>query len=113
MEWIFGILSAGLVAAVAAGVNIPVLGNGRAAYFTLLVLGFAMCARAMKLETYGWTNPFNIAGIVLGSLALLLTVAVLFRIPLPQITTDKAAIIALAAIMAIKVVVALVRGAAV
>jgi hypothetical protein len=113
MEWILGGLSAALAAAVGFGVQVPLIGNGRAAYAVLLVMGMALCSRGIKPDVYGWswTNPFTIIGIVAGALALVLSVLYLVGLKVPLITSDKIAILALAGIMALKVVVAVVRGA--
>jgi hypothetical protein len=111
MEWILGGLSAALAAAVGFGVQVPVVGNGRAAYAVLLVLGMAMCSRGIKPDLYSWTNPFTIIGMVVGAAALVLSVIYLVGLKVPLITSDRIAILALAVIMALKIVVALVRGA--
>ncbi|HEY3364860.1 MAG TPA: hypothetical protein VGK74_07410 [Symbiobacteriaceae bacterium] len=57
----------------------------------------------------GWLNPFNLAGIVVGALMLLLMGAVLFRIQVPLITGERTAVIALG-MMVLKVLLAVVRG---
>lgn len=108
---ILGILAVALVAAVGFGFNIPVLGSGRAAFFTLAVLGMAMCSRGTQFENYGWLNPFTMAGAVMGTALLLLIGAVAFHIRLPLITSDRAATLVLGSGMAVKVLLALVRAA--
>lgn len=107
---VLGALSAALVAAVAMGANVPVIGNGRAAFFTLAVMGAILCGQAF---TGGFLprNPITWVGAAIGVLNLLLIFAVLFHIRLPLITTERAATLTLGASMALKLVLALVRAA--
>ena len=107
---ILGVLAAGLVVATLLGVPLPLLGSDRAVLIVLAILGMAMCGLGMQLDTYGWTHPANLVGIVLGVLALLLIVLTLFGVRLPFIATDRAAIVALTGIMVTKMAVALTRG---
>lgn len=107
---VLGLISAALAGTVAFGYKLPLIGSPRAAFFVLMVLGMAMCSRRMEIQKFGWTNPFNILGMVIGTVGLILVVAVAFRIKLPMIDSDRTAVLALAAIMALKVAVGLVRG---
>ncbi|MHB8928318.1 MAG: hypothetical protein ACYC9Q_11835 [Bacillota bacterium] len=110
---ILEILAAALVAAVGFGVKIPVIGNGRAAFFTLAAMGWVMCQLTFRVppETYahGWLNPFTVAGIVVGVVILLLVGAVFFHVRVPLITTERAATLLLGALMAVQVVLGLLR----
>ena len=54
----------------------------------------------------GWLHPISILGSIFGALALLLGISVLFRIRIAPIASDRAALIALLGIIAIKVVLA-------
>lgn len=107
------ILSTALVAAVGLGVKIPVIGNGRAAFYTLAVMGWIMCQLVFRVppETYarGWLNPFTLAGIAVGVVILLLVGAVFFHVRMPLLATDRAATLALGAMMAVQVVLGLLR----
>jgi len=105
-----GILSVALVAAVGFGVNIPVIGGGRAAFFTLAAMGAIMCKRGV-VPWLGFSDPFTWAGTVIGVVNLLLVGAVLLHVRLPLITTERAATLALGASMAVKVMLALLRAA--
>jgi hypothetical protein len=106
---VLGLLTTAFVAAALANVKIPMIDNDRAAFIVLAVLGVVMCSLGMRIEIYGWLNPFNVVGIVLGSLLLLLTALVLFDVRLPLITSDRAAMVAMAVIMVIKVVLGGIR----
>jgi hypothetical protein len=104
-----GLLSAIVLAASLGRFKLPLIGSERSAFFALAVIGMIMCTLGMQFERYGWSHPASIAGIVLGSLALIIVAAVLFRLRLPLITDDRAATIALAAIMTTKAVIAVIR----
>ncbi|HYG56840.1 MAG TPA: hypothetical protein VD902_02040 [Symbiobacteriaceae bacterium] len=105
-----GALSAALVAAMLAGLRLPLITTYRAGFIALLVLGMAMCSRGMQLDRYGWWSPFNVAGMVVGVAILGLAGAVLLHIKLPMVPDDRMALIILAGLMALKVLLALVRG---
>jgi hypothetical protein len=107
---ILGVLAAGLVGATLLGIPLPLVGSDRAVLIVLALLGMALCALGMRLDTYGWTHPANLAGMVLGVLALLVIVLALFGVRLPYLATDRAALVALAGIMVVKMGVALTRG---
>jgi hypothetical protein len=109
---VLGVLAAALVTAVLAGVRLPMVGSERAAFWILVVVGMTMCALGMKIDTYGWLNPFNVLGIVIGSLTTLFTLAIFLGIKRPAIPNDRAAIIALAAMMVVKVILAGIRALA-
>lgn len=108
MTFLVGVLAAALLVAVGLGVNVPVVGNGRGAFIALAVMAAIMCKRGVT-PWRGFSDPFTIAGTILGIFNLLLIAAVLFRIRLPLITSDRAATLLLGASMAVKVVMALVR----
>ncbi len=105
---LFGLISALLVAGVLANVTLHFGISDRIAFIGLIILGFAMCGTG-KLglgAVYGWTNPLHLVGYILGALGLLLAAFVLIGVPIPFITTDRAAIIALSVLMLVKVGVA-------
>jgi hypothetical protein len=66
----------------------------------------------MKLDVYGWKNPFNLFGAFLGVIILLLVTAVFTGLPFPGIAGDREAFIALAILIALKVVLDLLRALA-
>jgi len=106
---VLGFVAAALVIAVLANARLPMLASPRSAFLALAIIGCVMCPLGMRIETYGWLNPFNVLGIVIGSLITLLILAVLLGIQLPWIADDRAAIIALAALMIVKVILAWIR----
>ncbi len=112
--WVFpALVSVAVVAAVALGIKIPVLGNGRAAFFTLAFFGAQLCGLAFRVPpgtySHGWLNPFTVAGALIGLINLLLIASVLFRFRLPLITTVQTATLTLGALLAVKVVLAALR----
>lgn len=107
---VLGISEVGIVAATLANVQLPLIGNPRIALIALVVIGMAMCSMGMELTKYGWGNPFNVIGTVLGVIMLIIGMAAIFGISLPLITSEREAMLALAVLMVIKVVIAGVRG---
>jgi len=107
---LLGLVSAGVVAAALTGTRLPLIGSDRSSLIALIILGMSMCALGMQTTDYGWLNPFNVVGIILGALALGLTAAVIAGVRVPYISGDRAAVIALALIMAAKVILAVLRG---
>jgi hypothetical protein len=110
MTFLVGVLAAALVAAVGFGVNVPVVGNGRGAFFALAIMGAFMCKRGV-VPWRGFSDPFTVAGTIIGVFNLLLVASVIFRFRLPLIADVRAATLSLGASMAVKVVLALIRGA--
>ena len=82
--------------------------SDRAAFLVLFALGFVMCALSPlgAGAVYGWANPRHLAGYVLGSLALVLSLGVLFNLPFAAVLSDRTAFLALAGIMALKITIA-------
>lgn len=107
---VLGLLSAGVVAGTLTGTRLPFINSDRSALIALVILGMSMCALGMQTVTYGWTNPFNLAGTILGAAALALAAAVLLGARVPYIGSERSAIVGLAAVMAVKVVLAVLRG---
>lgn len=108
---LLGLLSAGVVAAGLTGTRLPLIGSSdRSTLIALIVLGMSMCALGMQTTTYGWLNPFNLVGTILGTVALGVAVAVLAGVRVPYVSGDRAAVIALALVMVVKVVLAVFRG---
>jgi hypothetical protein len=107
---LLGLLSATTMAAALLGIRLPFLPGDRAALIALLVLGMAMCALGMQTTNYGWLSPFTLGGILLGAVALAVAAAALAGIRLPYIGSDRAAIIAIALLMGLKVLLAVIRG---
>lgn len=107
-----GIVVALFIGAVLAGFHGRLGLSDRAAFGILTVAGMAFCLTGMKIETYGWKNPFNLAGSLLGVIILLLVASVFTGIPFPGVASDRDAFIALAILIALKVVLDLLRALA-
>lgn len=116
------VLAAIAVAAVAAGGRtLPIVGTGRGALIAVAVIGMTGCAIAgiSQTTTFGWTHPVMILGSVLGVLALAVIAAGVFGWdpivrPIASLgpggtlisaTTEQLAIVAIAAMIALKFVV--------
>jgi hypothetical protein len=78
-------LTAFFVTAVLIGLNVPFAAGGETSFITLVVIGGIACAdsetqSALRFKRVGWEikrrikHPLTIAGIVLGTLALLLII---------------------------------------
>jgi hypothetical protein len=106
---VLGIAALLLVGSILSGLNLGLGISDRAVLIILVVFGMAMCAGGMKLERYGWQNPFNMLGSVIGAAALLLIACVFLGLRIPLITSDRAAILALGVLMLLKVLVAAIR----
>ena len=100
----FGVLSTLLVAAVLTNTLVNFGLSDRLAFFALVMLGMGMCAmgRLGQGAIYGWANPLHISGYGFGILNLMITAAVLFKIPLPWIADERSAIVALGVLMLVK-----------
>ena len=104
-----GIVIALLIGAVLAGLHTRLGLSDRAAFGVLTITGMAFCLTGMKIETYGWKNPFNLVGSLLGVIILLLVASVFTGIPFPGVASAHEAFIALAVLIALKVVLDLLR----
>jgi hypothetical protein len=109
---VMGIAVALLIGAVLAGFHGRLGLSDRAAFGILTITGMAFCLTGMKIETYGWKNPFNLVGSLLGVIILLLVAAVFTGIPFPGVAGDREAFIALVILIVLKVVVDLLRALA-
>ena len=101
-----GIVEAILVVITLANIQLPVVSNHRIALAVLLVVGMAMCSLGMEIARYGWTNPFNIAGILIGAAILTIGILAFLGIQLPFVANERAAILAIAVLMVIKLALA-------
>ena len=109
---VMGIILALLIGAVIAGFHNRFGLSDRAAIGALTITGMAFCLTGMKIEIYGWKNPFNLAGSLLGVIILLLVASVFTGIPFPGVTGDREAFIALVILIALKVALDLLRSLA-
>ena len=99
-----------IIAAGLAGYNHTLGLNDRTAFIILFAAGMALCLTGMKIETYGWTNPFNLAGSILGAGILLLLAAVFMGIQLPWISSDRDAFTVLSILIVLKIIASRLRG---
>jgi hypothetical protein len=100
-----GFLTFGMALLTLAGANLPIFAGDRTAFYALAAAGFLACSLGMAKTSMerGWTHPVTWIGMFLGALAMSLVAAVYFGFPLPFIVTDRAALIALTAIIGVKV----------
>lgn len=104
---VLGISAALLVFFVLTGRQVPIVGNGGGALLALGIIGMAMCALGgigPVQATLGWNHPLTMVGIILGIAALLIVILPLIGVRLPMIADARSAVLALAVIMAVKVV---------
>ena len=105
-----GLVEVVIVIAALARIQLPLLVDYRSALVAFVVVGMAMCAMGMGITQYGWVNPFNLVGILIGVVTLAIAAAAFFGAHLPLIADERAAILVIAALMVAKVVIAGVRG---
>ena len=105
-----GIVEAAIVIAALAKIPLPLNVDYRGALVVFLVVGMAMCTMGMGITQYGWLNPFNLVGILIGVVILAIAAMAIFGAHLPFIADERAAILVIAALMVAKVVLAGVRG---
>jgi peptidoglycan/LPS O-acetylase OafA/YrhL len=99
----------GLIVGVIAQWNLPLISGPRSALIALFILGFIMCAAgglSSKTERNGfsWLSPFVIIGMLLGAAAVYILYAGLSGRDLPLVSGEYGAFIALALVMALKLV---------
>ncbi len=92
----------GVGVAVAANVKLPFLTSYRAGMIFLLVAGMAACTTGIGrvAAVNGWAHPISILGYLIGALILVIGLASLFGKPLPIISGERSALIAVLALMA-------------
>ncbi|MBL8165974.1 MAG: hypothetical protein JNJ61_28580 [Anaerolineae bacterium] len=95
-----------LLLASLARLPLPIIDTERAAFFALFIIGFVLCSGyGMQFNTH----PINLIGMALGVFIVLLGIALLFNITLPFLPDGRAALLALAALMAVKIGLAALR----
>jgi hypothetical protein len=99
-----GVLTTGVVAAYFLGWKLPVLSSDRAALLMVAALGFVMCMLGMgKIAAgLGWPHPISVVGVLAGLLIILIVVAAVAGWRIPPITSDRAALLAIVALGALK-----------
>lgn len=104
---ILALLAAAVVFIGVTGKKVPVLSNVRADIILLVILGMSICTQAgigRIAATGQWSHPLAIVGYILGSLILLITLAVFAGWKLPYIQSDQQALLAIAILAGLKVV---------
>jgi len=107
---VLAVLSAGVLWVSLGSIKIPILSNPRVAVIVLMVLGMAMCAQGgigRVSAANAWTHPLSILAYLLGGLILLVALAVFTGWKLPLIAGESSALVAVAALMGLKVLVSL------
>jgi hypothetical protein len=107
-----GILVFGFVLAVITHASMAFGISDRGAFIILVIGGMASCGTAMQIDRYGWKNPFNLLGGLIGAAALVLSILTLANIRLSFLPNDRAAFTTLSLLMAAKVVLDVLRGLA-
>jgi len=107
---VLGIIETAIVIAALAKIPLPLIVDYRGTLVVFVIVGMAMCGMGMGITQYGWLNPFNLIGIVIGVLALAIGALAIFGAHLPFIADERAAILVIAALMVAKVVLVGVRG---
>ena len=110
---LLGILTLLLVAAVLAGLKLPLISSYRTALVALLVIGMATCMAGgigRVAAVNAWAHPLSILGYIVGGLILVIAAAALMGKPLPLISGDRAAFIAIAVLIASKWVLSQIHG---
>ena len=94
-----GIAAALFAVAYLGGMKLPWIVSDRAALYALPAAGFGMCMLSMGRTAtgLGWTHPITIAGVILGALIITVVVAAAAGWRLPLITSDRAALLFVAA----------------
>jgi hypothetical protein len=93
------------IAAVLAGIKLPLISGYRAALIGLLVIGMALCMQGgigKVAAVNDWAHPLSILGYLLGALILVVVAAGLFGKSLPLVSGERSAFIAAATLMAAK-----------
>jgi hypothetical protein len=102
---VLALLSAAVVMAGLSGWSLPVLSDLRLDIVLVVVLGIAICTQGGvgRIAARGeWAHPFSILGYLLGSLILLITLAVFTGWKLPWIQDDRQALLAITVLVVLK-----------
>ena len=99
-----GIVALVLVVAFLTGRKVPMVVNDRSAFIALAAVGFVMCSVSMGKIAHGlgWMHAITIVGVVLGTLIILLVIAMLADWQVPFVPDYRTAFIVLAVIGLVK-----------
>ncbi len=100
-------LTLGLVAlaiAMIAGFRLPWLVSPRTALIALFIAGFAICTGGIGRVSSinAWTHPLAIFGYLIGFAIIVIAVAAFLNKPLPMISNDRSAFIAITGLIGLK-----------
>ena len=104
---VLALAAAAVVFIGATGKRVPLLSNVRVDIILLVLLGLSICTQAgigRIAATGQWSHPQAIIGYILGSIILLVTLAVFAGWKLPWIQNDQQALIAITILMGLKFV---------
>ena len=104
---VLALAAAAVVFIGATGKRVPLLSNVRVDIILLVLLGLSICTQAgigRIAATGQWSHPQAIIGYILGSIILLVTVAVFVGWKLPWIQNDQQALIAITILVGLKFV---------
>ena len=104
---VLALLAAAVVFIGATGKKVPVLSNLRMDIILVVILGLAICTQTgigRIAATGQWSHPQAILAYILGSLILLIALAVFIGWKLPWIQNDQQALIAIAILVGLKFV---------
>lgn len=104
---VLALLAAAIVFIGATGRKVPVLSNIRMDIVLVVILGLTICTQTgigRIAATGQWSHPQAIIGYILGSLILLIALAVFVGWKLPLIQNDQQALIAIAILVGLKFV---------
>jgi hypothetical protein len=105
-------LAVGVVFFGAIGRTVPMLSSVHLDILLLVVLGMALYALGgigRAAPAGEWSNPLSITGEVLGALILFVTLAVFAGWRLPFIQGERQALLAIAAMIALKIAIAVIH----
>jgi hypothetical protein len=93
------------------GKKIPLLSNVKVDVVLVVVIGMAMCmpgiGRVAAENT--WTHPLSLLSILLGILILVVATSVFVGFQLPLVRTPQGALLAIAALIGVKIMISLVH----
>jgi hypothetical protein len=103
----FALLFAAIAFIGVTGKKVPLLSNIRLDITLLVILGMAICTQGgigRIAATGQWAHPQAIIGYILGGLIIIIAAAALFGLKLPYIGNDQQALLAIAILVALKIV---------
>lgn len=102
---LLSLLTVGITLANVVNLNLPILNNARASALVIGVIGLILCTIGgigRAVQSFGWTHPATLLGIVLGIAAGLLMLTVIFDIHVPMLANHRTTVFLLAGIIVVK-----------